>query len=278
MTSHDVGRVQVFPRRFSTGAKCQIRSIVREQESSMKIAVYDISETRQKLIRDWLIRFSFLHNMDFDILWLRTSSAIEKIADYASDLVISFVSLDSDTDLKFSDALHRANSDCRICFYKTGKTEIERYLIYRPSSSFVWVENETDFIYMTQKLFDDVFSSDAFFVYQTRTDLLCYAFRNIVFFESNLKYVTVHKNDRNDDTFFGRLGDVEKKVSNGFLRIHQSYLINPLYIKSIDKTSHIVYLVSGDALPISGRYYQTVLDRLEAIGGRLQYDKNAVPT
>lgn len=58
--------------------------------------------------------------------------------------------------------------------------------------------------------------------------------------------------DGNKYVFNGKLSEVEKGLSSGkvtFLRIHQSYLVNYLLIKSRSKSN--VTLINGEVLPIS---------------------------
>lgn len=82
---------------------------------------------------------------------------------------------------------------------------------------------------------------------------------NIIYIESNLHelyfYIMIHELEvkRLDDT----LNNMENNFDiNKFLRIHQSYLVNMKYIKSIKLQKAI--LIDGSELPIAKPRYKTV--------------------
>ena len=76
--------------------------------------------------------------------------------------------------------------------------------------------------------------------------------KEILYFESKARQINIHVRDGNKYVFNGKLSEVEKGLSSGkvtFLRIHQSYLVNYLLIKSRSKSN--VTLINGEVLPIS---------------------------
>ncbi len=76
--------------------------------------------------------------------------------------------------------------------------------------------------------------------------------KDILYFESRGRKISIYHRSGEIDTFNGKLSEVEIKLSDGkipFMRIHQSYLVNYYLIKSRSKTE--VTLVNGIKLPIS---------------------------
>ena len=76
--------------------------------------------------------------------------------------------------------------------------------------------------------------------------------KEILYFESKARQINIHVRDGNKYVFNGKLSEVEKGLSSGkvtFLRIHQSYLVNYLLIKSRSKSN--VTLINGEVLPVS---------------------------
>ncbi len=72
---------------------------------------------------------------------------------------------------------------------------------------------------------------------------------DILYFESNKRVLIVHTKGE-DLSFYGKLDDIEDSLKNdNFIRIHQSFLVNALKIKSVSKTE--VALKNGDILPVS---------------------------
>ena len=68
------------------------------------------------------------------------------------------------------------------------------------------------------------------------------AFRDIVFFKADNKYVELHTASRNYTTDL-RLYDLEKILPNKFCRIHKSYIVNKDFVDEITPISKSVYSV-----------------------------------
>lgn len=79
--------------------------------------------------------------------------------------------------------------------------------------------------------------------------ILC---KEILYFESNARKVTIYTQNGEHYTFNGKLSEIEQEMSDGkipFLRVHQSYLVNYYLIRS--RTKIEITLVNGKKLPIS---------------------------
>lgn len=69
--------------------------------------------------------------------------------------------------------------------------------------------------------------------------------RNITYFESCNRIITIFLSDGRQESFYGKLNDVEmelEKSSSYFLRIHQSFLVNYDYIESMNFTDITVFI------------------------------------
>ena len=91
--------------------------------------------------------------------------------------------------------------------------------------------------------------------------------REIVYFESNLRLIYIHGNDR-EYRFYGKLNQVQEqmeKISRYFIRIQRSYLVNYYHILSMNGRE--VELITGEKLPVSKEYKDRALSRyLELLG------------
>ena len=66
---------------------------------------------------------------------------------------------------------------------------------------------------------------------------------------------------KKDYRFIGKLDSTERSTSNhtfSFIRVHQSFLVNFYYIRSLSPSSLI--LATGTSLPISSKYRNQVSD------------------
>lgn len=91
-----------------------------------------------------------------------------------------------------------------------------------------------------------------YFVFHYRNEEFKIPCKEILYFESRGRQITVHIRSGENRIFNGKLSDVEEKLSVGkvpFLRIHQSFLVNYHLIKARTKTR--VTLVTDENLPIS---------------------------
>lgn len=80
-------------------------------------------------------------------------------------------------------------------------------------------------------------------------------FREIRFVESSNKQVIVHSVS-GDFSYYGKLDEVN--VSEDFVRIHKSYLVNSRYVRLLRSDS---VSLDGEVLPISRSYRRAVRDR-----------------
>ncbi len=83
----------------------------------------------------------------------------------------------------------------------------------------------------------------------------------LLFIESNLHKLTVHVLEEalKGYTLNGTLDDMEEMFrSENFIRIHQSFLVNPVFISHIEKRD--IVLADGTKLPISKSRYKQVLE------------------
>jgi len=80
--------------------------------------------------------------------------------------------------------------------------------------------------------------------------------RNILYFYSDRRQVTCVTAGRNY-TFYGKLDEVERDAGEGFVRVHQRYLVRAGAVDRVEGGE--VYLSEGTALPVSRAYRQSAL-------------------
>ncbi len=76
----------------------------------------------------------------------------------------------------------------------------------------------------------------------------------IVYAQADNNYTSFFLNDKTSIIVSKPLKEYEELLSDkGFLRIHQSYLVNTAYVKFFDKSEHTLKLSTHDVLPVSSR-------------------------
>lgn len=102
-----------------------------------------------------------------------------------------------------------------------------------------------------QSAYERIEKEQEYFEVKFNNEIVHVPIKNIVYFESEKRYVHVIT-DKRKYTLYGKLKEIESQMKNRkfvFIRIHQSYLVNYKYIKRINLLS--VVLHNGMELRIS---------------------------
>ena len=113
---------------------------------------------------------------------------------------------------------------------------------------------KTDLVNAFDRIFGECLTelkknTDKVFPLKTTSVVKNIPLNDILYFESNKRVLVVHTKGENL-SFYGKLDDIEESLKDdNFIRIHQSFLVNALRIKSVSKTE--ATLKNGDVLPVS---------------------------
>jgi DNA-binding LytR/AlgR family response regulator len=86
---------------------------------------------------------------------------------------------------------------------------------------------------------------------------------DIIYCES-VKRVTLFVTAHGTSKMYIKLSEVEAKLTDRFIRCHQSFLVNFRYVRRVGKSD--IELTGGMTVPISQRKRRSVLGAIEAIG------------
>jgi len=93
-------------------------------------------------------------------------------------------------------------------------------------------------------------SGEVHFSFQTGTQTVNLNVRDILYFESDKRKITVKCAGDREFSFYSKLDKVEEELKkNDFVRCHQSFLINAKKISSLKQGE--VKLINGDLIPVS---------------------------
>ena len=91
------------------------------------------------------------------------------------------------------------------------------------------------------------------FSYKTKYEVMKVPVKDIIYFESDNHIIVIHyyvRDTHKDDSFYALLDNIQEQMkSYGFLRIHKSYLINPIHIKVNGYEK--IQMSTGTVLPIA---------------------------
>lgn len=245
------------------------------------IGVYETRKNRIHAFQEKIVHYSIQTDRDIDILWLVGAEAEENLERYVNRMQLIFISMEAPGNKKLGDRIYRLNPDCRICYYKAEKSDLEPFLSARPIAFYLWAEKEDvpkgktehssntgkEFMQKLDDLLNEIMGACGIFSYETRKTKHIIPIRDILYFQSNLKYVEIHTRSGADCKIYAKLSEIEsvlakENISDAFLRIHKSYIVNLPYIESLDKVNHMLCLAGGESLPVSDSCYGNVARRL----------------
>jgi DNA-binding LytR/AlgR family response regulator len=101
-------------------------------------------------------------------------------------------------------------------------------------------------------IYEKIISGEFFYNFKSHKDFYRVPLKDIIYFDSKRRLINVHMYDGTIYTYYDKLNDVEKKLKNSkldFWRIHQSILVNTLYIRH--KSFDSITLMDGEKYYIS---------------------------
>lgn len=232
--------------------------------------------SRRVKMREKIVRYDMQTDIGISILYITGDALRIDVEKHANQMQIALLSMDSPGYLAMGKDIYQVNPQCRICFYKSEKCDLEPVLETRPMGFYRLPEhpevpqslrncrnNDEAFLNKLDFFVRDVLASGDVFRYETRKNIFVLPLRKILYFQSDLKYVDIHLMDHPEQRIYGRLSDIEQvlesdNLSNRFIRIHKSYIVNIQHIALLDKVTHTIALVNGERLPISNAQYAMV--------------------
>lgn len=91
----------------------------------------------------------------------------------------------------------------------------------------------------------------------------------IIYVESSLHRLEFHiSGESGVKNMYGRLDELEEEFKeNRFIRVHQSFLVNLMFVKKVSRYS--VLLFTGESIPIPRARYREVEEKYIAFKGRM---------
>lgn len=228
------------------------------------LGVFELDDNKRRQIRDVIACYTIQRNCELDVMWFSKESSAALIKKYAHKIQIAFISLNNEMGEGIARELYTYNKDSLIVFYKDSPCHIEPLLESRPKAFHLWKYGQEALKDKLDIVLKELSESYKIFRYQTKRMIYMYPQSNIKYFQSDLKYVIIHKLGKdNAEHIYAKLSDIENNLDRRFLRIHKSFIVNTAFIERIDKKNHTVYLRDGEELPISDMQYKRVIEFMD---------------
>lgn len=228
-------------------------------------AVFDVNEESRTYIRKWLIDYLIKENMEMDMLWFTEETSDETIAKYVKKIHFALICIDCEAGEKMGKILYKLNPSCRICYYCAEKCDVLHLLSSRPIGFYVWNHGEEVFYKTIGMIINEILAAEDVLKYETKRGLYLIYMRNILYLQSDLKYVQIHTINGSEERIFAKLTQIEEKLNNCFVRVHKSFIVNGDYVDFIDKKEHLAVLCNGERIPISEAQQKRVIEKFRLL-------------
>ena len=234
------------------------------------IAVYETADDIKKVVAHCLGEVLFHKNLICDILWLKMLPKEDKRTAYFPSVRVALLSLDLPQCKILAEAIYHSNPHCRIVFYSNSMKNMIPFLHTRPIGFCLCQApnlGKQAFSKIIADVFDDIGKDPAILAFETREGVYLRPTAQIMYFQSELKLVSVFSENSTPICIVRKMSEVQQHLaqiglSDSFLRIHQSYIVNKEYISELNKRDHRILLKNGEELPISDSKYESVLRAL----------------
>lgn len=99
---------------------------------------------------------------------------------------------------------------------------------------------------------------------QYKDKFICIPFQEIVFIESDLRYLIIHQKSKTDKIMM-KMSDIEERLPDYFIRCHQSYIFNIHLMAQFEK--HRVVMRDGSCIPVSRNRLEEAQNGIEKYYG-----------
>lgn len=216
-----------------------------------------------------LTGISIVLKIEFDIaIYSNDFNILVKNIENIDIIIVDFEILEKNKD-NVSE-IYKKNTKCLPILIGKTIDKIYDYLIIRPIAHINTIESinpegQNDklknicnlFIYLANKAFEEKTDNSVLYV-TTRQGSYAIAKDNILYCQSDLKYTIFVLDNGNYIRKLDKLQDIEEKYLWDFKRVHQSFLINPKKVISLDKIKNEVILEKNLRVPFSRKYSDDV--------------------
>lgn len=230
----------------------------------MKVAIIDDEENNQKLIREYIERFSEEHGICFEIDCY--SDGVEITENYTPkyDILLMDIEMKQIDGMTAAKYIRRLDTDVVLIFITNHlkyaalgySVNAQGYLV-KPVSYFAFSEELSKAVNLVNV------RQEKYVLLNINGENIRISQREILYAES-MKHKLIIHTVSNEYSLFESLKNFEKMVGNGFIRCNSCYLVN---LRHVTATKNGCAIVGGTELQISRSKYKSFLEALAAYYG-----------
>lgn len=220
----------------------------------IKIAVCDDDLLFASSVESMLLKISKFKKLKMEIEVYADGDEI--IKNYSEEKQFDIIYLDiemKNTDgIETAKEIRKRDRDVIIIYISGYDTYFIQLFEVEPFRFIKKPINETTFQEYFDKAYERIIDkADSFYNYKYNKKEYRLPLKEIYYFESSKRIIYIHHTG-GTDKFYGKLNQIEEYLSDGtftFIRIHQSFLVNYRYIKTVKYDQ--VCLLNNNTLQIS---------------------------
>lgn len=172
------------------------------------------------------------------------------------------------TGLRLAAIQRRGDLTASIIFICPPDMAIRPLLKFRPGAVLTEAERDDELDRALTWACAEQLRLRKYFAVKNKDMLMRVDIRDILYFESNQRLVTLHTGKKNV-VFYAKLTDVLPRLPQpAFVRCHQSYLVNLGAVRVFDRAERRLKLCNGEEIEVSRSFYPEVSRRMEALAER----------
>ena len=234
----------------------------------IKIAILDDDKTALMISTSAVEAFLKEKNAEYKLLSF--SNPLNFLASAKEEKFdLSFLDIDMPemTGLEVANQLGEIAKSGQIIFLSQREDLVFECLKFHPFGFIRKSKLIDDFSLMMNQFYQTISNAESDetkieFIDKTKT--FSFKIKEIVYIEGDRNYQKVVLKDKSSQNIRVPLGQLEDKLKDhGFIRIHKGYLLNYLYIRSIEGEE--VYLTTGISLPMAKKRKDEIMKQYLAI-------------
>lgn len=229
------------------------------------VAVFDFDPEGLERMKRELLTYTIQRDTELRTFWFTEERSLTRLEAVIGGVHAALISLADGMGRELGRRIYARNPDCRIVFYGPDDPALRPLLGARPIGYHALSEGGGRLAGTLDAVIDELVTSSAFFRFRNRRRTLLIPTRTILYFQSELKTVRIFLTEGQTEAVTAKLSDVERGLTNDFIRIHQSFLVNGRHVRVLDRSGRTVVLSDGARLPLSDAKYDAAAARIEAM-------------
>lgn len=191
--------------------------------------------------------------------------AVEKKC-FFSQLLLLDIHMQPLDGIEIADWLRKSKVDVDIIFITVSREHVYECYTYK---AFAYLLKPVSIERLSSELnryLDEIEESSEYLNITIRGAEQRIPLDRILYFESDIRKIRIHL-PGDVVTYYGKMDELEELLKErGFLRCHQSYLVNTRYIRNIRRNE---IELENMAVPVSRKYWEILRDREYAVSERI---------